>query len=305
MRVRILGSAAGGGFPQWNCRCPTCQAARSGSRPCRPRTQCSIAVSADDRDWFLFNVSPDVRSQIEGFPLLQPQQDRRHTPIQAVILSDAELDHTAGLLSLREGRCLRIYATPWVYDALTTENPILRTLAGYCDIDYRPLQLDQATLLECQDGTTSPISCRPFLAGSGKRVAFSRATVQPEATVAFDIFQAGSDRVLCYAPAVQESSPDFWARLHGREAVLLDGTCWRDDELVSLGLSTKTCRSMGHVPMHGPDGTLHRFARAHVSRKVYTHINNTNPVLIDDSPERGVVEAAGIEIGYDGMELEL
>src|SRR5579864_4260771 len=168
MWVRVLGSAAGGGFPQWNCNCPNCRGVRDGSLPCSPRTQSSIAVSADYRHWFLFNASPDIRSQINAFPPLCPQKNVRHTPIQGIVLSDAEMDHTLGLLSLRETRLQRIYATKWVHNALTRWNPLLQTLSRYCTVEWFPVQLQAPITLRNMDDDDSGLLCQAFTTLSTK-----------------------------------------------------------------------------------------------------------------------------------------
>jgi pyrroloquinoline quinone biosynthesis protein B len=165
MWVRVSGAAAGGGFPQWNCNCPNCRGARDRSLPCRSRTQSSLAVSSDRQHWFLFNASPDIRSQIETFPPLWPRNQLRHTPIQAVVLTDAELDHTIGLLCLRETQVLRVYATEWVHRALSEWNPILRTLHAYCEIDWQCLDLRESVELRGLDGLDSGLRCRAFATG--------------------------------------------------------------------------------------------------------------------------------------------
>lgn len=306
MWVQILGSAAGGGFPQWNCNCPNCQGVRNGSLPCHPRMQSSIAVSADYRHWFLFNASPDIRSQIDACPPLWPRGNVRHTPIQAIVLSDAELDHTLGLLSLREAGCLRIYATEWIYAALSEWNPILRTLRTYCTIEWQPMRLQEAIPLTRADGLDSGLRCQAFETLSTKMVAFALgSTVSPEATVGYRITDVRTGHVLVYMPAVQQLHAVVRNQLQDCDCLLIDGTCWDDDELVRLGIGRKTARAMGHLPIGGRSGSLEQLAALNSNRKVYTHINNTNPVLIEDSPQRQAVEAHLIEVAFDGMEMEI
>jgi pyrroloquinoline quinone biosynthesis protein B len=306
MWVRVLGAAAGGGFPQWNCHCPNCRAARDGSLPCQPRTQSSVAVSADYRHWFLFNASPDIRSQIEAFPPLRPEGPIRHTPIQAVVLSDAELDHTVGLLSLRETRSLRVYATKWVYTALSEWNPILRTLGAFCEVEWQPVRLQESMSLREADGADSGLQCQAFPTASGKAVAFAPdPSPHPEATVGYRLTDPRTGRSLVYLPAVHELNTGIREQLRGCACVLFDGTCWLDDELPRLGISGKTARAMGHLPIGGPGGSLEQLAALEIGRKIYIHINNTNPILIENFPERRAVEAKGIEIAVDGMEMEI
>src|SRR5229473_1821905 len=215
MRVRVLGSAAGGGFPQWNCGCPNCRAVRDGSRPCQARTQSSIAVSADNERWFLFNASPDIRAQIQAFPALWPSDGVRHTPIQAVVLSDAELDHTLGLLLLREGRRVKVYATEWVHTALTEWNPLLRTLSAFAAVDWLPVRLEQEIPLCTSDGQDSGLRCRAFATGSTKRLTFAPkdSAGDPEACVGYRISDARSGRSLVYLPALETLSPAVRAEI--------------------------------------------------------------------------------------------
>jgi pyrroloquinoline quinone biosynthesis protein B len=305
MWVRVLGAAAGGGFPQWNCNCPNCRGVRNGSLSCRPGTQSSIAVSTDYRHWFLFNASPDIRRQVEAFPPLWPAHVR-HTPIQAVVLSDAELDHTVGLLSLREARSLRVYATEWVHTAISTWNPILRTLGAFCEIDWQPVRLQETVSLCGPEGVDGGLRCQAFSTASTKTVAFAaEPTPHPEATVGYRLTDARTGRTLVYAPAVQELTAAVRDQLRDCACVLFDGTCWDDDELARLGIAGKTARAMGHLPIGGAGGSLEPFAALDVRRKVYIHINNTNPVLIENSPQRRAVEAREIEVAFDGMEVEV
>src|SRR5262249_17156244 len=204
MWVRVLGAAAGGGFPQWNCNCPNCRGARDGSLPCRPGTQSSIAVSADYRCWFLFNASPDIRQQVEAFPPLRPV-GVRHTPLQAVVFSDAEIDHTAGLLSLREAPSLRVYATAWVHTALSEWNPILRTLGAFCKVDWQPVGVQGGFSLRGPDSATGGLRCQAFSTAGTKAVAFAAGHVpHPEATVGYRITDPCTGGTLVYLPAVQE-----------------------------------------------------------------------------------------------------
>ncbi len=306
MWIHVLGSAAGGGFPQWNCHCPNCRAARDGSLPCRPRTQSSIAVSADHRHWFIFNVSPDIRSQVNAFLPLWPQSGVRHTPIQGIILSDAELDHTLGLLSLREARHLRIYATEWVYTALTQWNPLLRTLQAYCTVEWQPVRLQEVMPFYQADGINSGLRCQAFTTLSSKTVVFAAESGgHPEASVGYRITDIQTDRTLVYLPAMQELHAEVRSHLQDCSCLLVDGTCWDDDELVRLGIGNKTARAMGHLPIAGDDGSLEQLAALDIDRTIYIHINNTNPLLIENSPQRQTVEAQGIEVAFDGMEWEM
>jgi len=316
MWARVLGSAAGGGFPQWNCTCPPCRSVRDRSRPCRPRTQSSIAVSPDGRRWFLFNASPDVGAQLASCPALYPARGRdgaREVPLEAVLLTDAELDHTLGLLLLREGGGLVLHATEAVYDTLRDGTSLLRTLTAYCPVEWRP----------AVPGTPVPLaeglSCRAFDVPTTKRPRFGPAGAllapggttppsPPGATgrvVGYRLTDERSGRTLVYLPCVQELTAAVRAELDDCACLLIDGTCWRDDELIRLGLAGKTARAMGHLPIDGPGGSLGPLSALPIERKIYIHINNTNPILLEDAPERRVVERHGMEVAVDGLELKI
>jgi pyrroloquinoline quinone biosynthesis protein B len=297
MWVRVLGSAAGGGFPQWNCACPNCCAVRAGSRPCRPRTQSAIAVSVDYQRWFLFNASPDIRAQIESFRALQPN-DGRATPLQAVLLTDAEIDHTLGLLLLREARALELHATPAVQETLRDGTAVLRTLEAYCPVVWRPV----ATGTDVSLG--GGLSYRAFDVPTNKPNRF-RTGLNPGRVVGYRLTDEASGRVVVYLPGVQELGAAVRAQLDGCTCLLVDGTCWHDDELIRLGLARKTARDMGHLPIGGPGGSLEQLSRLPIERKIYVHINNTNPILLEDTPERRMVEQAGMEVATDGLEVRL
>ena len=296
MWVRVLGSAAGGGFPQWNCDCPRCRAARDGSRPCRPRTQSSVAVSADYRRWFLLNASPDIRAQLESFPALHPQRVR-DSPLQAVLLTDAELDHTLGLLLLREAGDLEVHATAAAHETLCTGTSLLQTLGAYARVEWRPV----ATGIEVP--MADSLSYRAFNVPTDKRARFT--TGEEGIVVGYRITDGHTGRALVYLPGAQKLTASVRAHLEDCACLLFDGTCWQDDELIRLGIAAKTSRDMGHLPISGADGSLEQLAPLPIERKIYIHINNTNPILIEDSPERRIVEEHGLEVAVDGLELEI
>ncbi len=297
MWVRVLGAAAGGGFPQWNCGCPRCRAVRDGSRPCRSRTQSSVAVSADYRRWFLLNASPDIRAQIESFPALHPQ-GVRDSPVQAVLLTDGELDHTLGLLLLRESDDLEIHATEAVYKTLLEGTSLLQTLGAYSQVEWRPVVTGIEVSLA--DG----LSYRAFNVPTDKRSRFDTGE-EDESVVGYRITDGRTGRALVYLPGAQQLTASVLAELEGCACLLFDGTCWQDDEMIRLGIAPKTSREMGHLPISGADGSLEQLAPLPIERKIYIHINNTNPILLEDAPERRIVEEHGLEVAADGLELEI
>jgi pyrroloquinoline quinone biosynthesis protein B len=298
LRIRILGSAAGGGFPQWNCDCPCCQAVRDGSRPARPRTQSSAAVSADGDRWVLLNASPDIRQQIESVSALRARN--RVSPVTDVLLTDAELDHTLGLLLLREATGVRIHGTEPSRAVLRDGTALLPTLGAYCPVDWNTVTL--GTGIPLPGGLTG----RAFDVPTTKRQRFDVAGADgPGRVVGYRITATESGASLVWLPCAQELGAEILSEIRGCDCLLIDGTCWTDDEMITLGLAGKTSRSMGHVPVSGGDGSLAALSEVPVPRKVYVHLNNTNPVLLEDSPERKETEAGGFEVAYDGMEIDI
>jgi len=295
VRVRVLGSAAGGGFPQWNCHCDTCEAARAGERA-RPRTQSSLAIRSGDGPWFLVNASPDLRQQLET---LAPRRvdSVRAPPIAGVLLTDAEIDHTAGLLLLRESASpVRVYGDAGVERALRGGYPVLAILERYCGAEWRTLEPGRRHALE-----GSSLEVEPFGAG-GDAPRYSDVEVQASGFVFRDRATGG---VVTYVPGLARFDDGVIARLAASDLVFVDGTFWRDDELARLGITDRSARDMGHVPLSGRGGTLEVLAGLKRPRKALVHINNTNPILLEDSPEREEVVRANVEVAYDGLEVEL
>ena len=304
MKIHVLGSAAGGGFPQWNCNCPQCSAVRAGSRHHLPRTQSSIAVTANDTDWLLINASPDVLQQIKAFPALQPARALRDTGIAAVLLMDAQIDHTTGLLMLREHRQkLPLYCHPLVREDLSTGNPLFKVLSHYCDIDWHDVQLQTAFQVPGLSGLQ--FEALPLISNAPP-YSPHRDKPQPGDNVGLSVKDEVSGKTLFYAPGLGQMEPHVWQAMQQADCVMVDGTLWTDDEMISLGASKKTSRSMGHMPQSGADGMIEWLDKlpAHV-RKILIHINNTNPILDDSSPQRQTLTAHGIEVAFDGMEIEL
>lgn len=307
MRVRVLGSAAGGGFPQWNCNCPNCKGFRSGTLRAKARTQSSLALSADGQRWYLLNASPDIRQQIAASPCLFPCVEPRDTPIQAILLTNGEIDHIAGLLSVRESQPLCIYSTPQVRQWVLETNAVFRGLFREPSRSlWKTVEPAEQQEIIGIDGERSGLLYEAFLV-PGKPPAYLTGLVTEweEATIAYQITDAVSGQSLVYLPAIKHIDSAVMTLLANCDCFLFDGTCWSDDELVVVGLSQKTSLSMGHAPIHGPAGSLVQLADLQRPRKIYTHLNNTNPLLIEDSPERRMVAEAGWDVAFDGMEFEV
>lgn len=304
MRIHVLGSAAGGGFPQWNCNCPNCDGVRRGRIRASARTQSSIAASGDGENWVLFNASPDVLQQIRNFPALQPARALRDTAIAAIVLIDAQIDHTTGLYMLREHRTpWPVWCTPGVREDLSVGNPVFGVLAHYAGIDWRALPLNDRFSI---DGAPGLAFEALSLTSNAPPYSPHRDKPQPGDNIGVTLFDAASGKRIFYAPGLGEMEPHVWVAMQRADCVLIDGTLWTDDEMIRLGASSKTSRAMGHLPQSGPGGMLEwldRLPRA--TRKVLIHINNTNPILDEDSPQRAELSARGIEVAFDGMEIAL
>ena len=298
MRVRVLGSAAGGGFPQWNCHCGTCEAARAGVRA-HPRTQSSLAIRGEDGPWFLVNASPDARQQLETLAL--PHADGvRAPPVAGVLLTDAEIDHTAGLLLLRESAApVRVFGSAGIERALRHGYPVLAMLERYCGAEWQTLDPGQTWALE-----GSSLAVEAFDVGGDAPRYVTGSDVELQAS-GFVFRDRASGGVVTYVPGLARLDADVLSRFAASDLLLVDGTFWRDDELARLGISARSARDMGHVPLSGPGGTLEALAGLQRPRKALVHINNTNPILFEDSPEREAVLRAGVEVAYDGLEVQL
>ncbi|MEP6653868.1 MAG: pyrroloquinoline quinone biosynthesis protein PqqB [Myxococcales bacterium] len=303
MRLRVLGSAAGGGFPQWNCGCPNCEGVRSGSIRAVARRQESVVVSADGQSWFLLNASPEIREQIESFSALWPRQPR-HSPIEGIVLTNGDLDHGLGLLSLRESHPIEIYATEAVRRGFTDGNVFYRTLERFeGQATWRILSLGATRAL---GSAASALSVTAFPV-PGKRPIHleGRGPASDEDNIGLLIRDAVTRKTFAYVPAAATWTGILDEMLAPVDAVFFDGTFWSSAELVTTGVGNKRAEDMAHLPVGGPDGGMARLARLPGKRRVLIHINNTNPLLREDSPERAQTDAAGIELAFDGMELEL
>jgi pyrroloquinoline quinone biosynthesis protein B len=303
----VLGAAAGGGFPQWNSNAPACRRARAGDPVARPRTQASIAVSADDREWFLFNASPDLRWQIEATPILHPCEGLRSSPIAGVVLAGGDVDAIAGLLHLRERHRFAVYAPRRVLDVIAA-NPIFRVLSPE-HVSCAELALDETISL---GGGAEPsgLKVRAFAVPGKVPLYLESAGEDPGVSeagdaVGIEIIDQATDGSFFFIPGCASMTHHLGRRLAGAALVFFDGTLWRDDEMIRAGIGEKTGRRMGHISMSGEEGAIAAFRDLGVRRRIFIHINNSNPVLLDDSAERRAAEAAGWEIGYDGMEVRL
>jgi pyrroloquinoline quinone biosynthesis protein B len=306
MRVRVLGSAAGGGFPQWNCGCGNCRGVREGTIKAIPRMQDSITVSADGEGWFLLNASPEIRAQIESFPGLQPRRPR-HSPIEAIVLTNGDLDHCLGIFSLREAHPIVIYATDHVRQGITRSNVFYRTLQRFPgQVTWHALKPGREDDLLRADGRPSGLTVQPIPAPGKLPVHLEGlSSPDPEDNVGLKIRDRASGKALGYFSAIGKLSSTVLQAFDGLSCLFFDGTFWSGDELSGPGYMAKTAEDLAHLPIGGPGGSLEALASLNVPRRVYIHINNTNPILREDSLERRAVEAAGCEVAFDGMELTL
>jgi pyrroloquinoline quinone biosynthesis protein B len=303
----VLGSAAGGGFPQWNSNAPACRLARAGDKAAVPRTQASLAVAANGRDWFVLNASPDLRLQIEATLSLHPHEGLRSSPISGVLVPGGDVDAVAGLLHLRERHRFSIYAPARVL-AVIAANPIFHVLAPDC-VERVELPLDRRIELEGASGP-SGVAVVAFAVPAKVPLYLETAGQDPGIAeegdaVGLQIIDSGTGKSFFFIPGCAVMTDALRRRLTGSELVFFDGTLWRDDEMIRLGVGNKTGRRMGHISMSGEGGAIAAFRDLGVKRRIFIHINNSNPVLLDDSPERQLAEAAGWEIAHDGMEVRL
>jgi pyrroloquinoline quinone biosynthesis protein B len=308
LRVVVLGAAAGGGVPQWNCGCPICQVARNG-RPEIQSTQASIAITSDDEHWFLINASPDLRQQLIATPQLHPRPGMlRHSPISGVILTNGEIDAVAGLLSMREGWPFTIYAHERVLSILK-DNSIFNVLSEK-NVARQAIELDKAFEPLLPNGSPSGIEIVPFEV-PGKGAWYLEGKGHPTGTdgagdtLGLRIVEKATGKHFYFIAACAAATEDVKARLAGAPLVFFDGTVWRDDELIAAGLGSKTGQGMGHIAMSGDAGAIATLADLDIGRKVFLHINNSNPALLHDSEEREIAERAGWQIAADGTEITL
>ncbi|HET9932329.1 MAG TPA: pyrroloquinoline quinone biosynthesis protein PqqB [Polyangiaceae bacterium] len=305
MFVRVLGSSAGGGFPQWNCGCPNCTGVRAGTIRAKARTQESVAVSADGDSWFLLNASPEIRAQIEGFPRLHPRA-LRDTPLAGILFTSGDLDHCLGLLSLRESQRLDVYATAAMRRSFVEGNTLYPTLERFeGQVRWHPLAPNERCALLLSDGKESGLELVPYSVRGKPPLHAKQLAPSPGDNLGLRIEDRRTGGVLAYVSGVTGPSSELEACVAGANAIFFDGTFWTRDELVALGVSNRYAEDMAHWPLSGPDGSLAFLSRQPAARKLFIHINNTNPILREDSPERAEVMARGVEVSEDGQEFSL
>jgi pyrroloquinoline quinone biosynthesis protein B len=306
VRIRILGSAAGGGFPQWNCSCDNCRNLRAGTLRGAPRAQSSIAVSADGTRWCLINAGPDLRAQILSFDPLAPRSGRRGSAIDAILLTDAEIDHVGGLLSLRETQALRLYCSAPVFEWVFTSNPMFAALIQPAKLIWSPVHDRAIQPIRSSDDRDIGLAYQAlFVHGKVPTYVRPGPLASDGATLAYRIIDVRRGSSLLYVPVVREMDDDLLSAVPASACLLFDGSFWSERELESRGVGTRTASSMGHLPIGGSDGSLARLHHLGPMRRIYTHVNNTNPILDECSPERRALEEAGWEVAEDGMEFDV
>jgi pyrroloquinoline quinone biosynthesis protein B len=307
VRVKVLGSAAGGGFPQWNCACSNCRRIREGSLRGSARSQAQVAVSADGDSWYLLNASPDLPRQIESFPALHPARRPRETPIAAFVLTSGDLDQVLGLILLRESQPLRVYAARSIRTLLIGNNIIFGMVRD--QISWDEIVPEREFELASVGGASSGIRCLPFSLAGNYPYYVSRELASSlesrEALVGLELAPLKAGGKLVYMPAAPGVDGGWLERLANCDLLLFDGTFWSDDELVQVRGGSRTARQMGHIPISGPGGSLERLAGLERPRKIFIHVNNTNPILDQDSREYRCVRDSGWEVARDGEEFEL
>lgn len=305
MKIRVLGAGAGGGFPQWNCNCNNCRRIRHGEMQGQRRTQSSIAVSNDSRNWVLFNASPDIRSQLEAFKEAWPRTGVRDSGIKAIVLIDGQIDHTTGLLMLREStQPLEIYCSEMVRQDLTSGFPLFTMLQHYCGVNHHELPLNGSAF------TIPGIDDLRFYSHSLKSKAppYSPHRYDPHDgdNVGVIVEQISTGQKLYYAPGLGEIEPHVQTAMQTANCLLVDGTFWQNDEMGRAGICDKLSLDIGHLPQSGAGGMMEVLNNLPATtRKILIHINNTNPILDEASPERQALNAAHIELAYDGLEITL
>tara|TARA_R110002074_G_scaffold92097_1_gene201060 strand:- start:338 stop:1273 length:936 start_codon:yes stop_codon:yes gene_type:complete len=307
MYLQVLGSAAGGGFPQWNCNCTNCDGLRKGTINARARTQSSIAVSEDGERWILFNASPDIRAQLALFPAMQPARALRDTGIEAVVLMDSQVDHTTGLLTLREGLPLDLWCTPQVHEDLSSGFPLFPMLAHWNGgLRWREIPLDEgapgAFVVPCAPNLK--LTAIPLLSNAPP-YSPRRDQPHPGDNIGVFIEDTRTGHTVLYAPGLGKPDAHILQWMRKAEVLMVDGTVWHDDEMIRQKVGTKTGQAMGHLAQSGPGGMIEVLDSMPARRKILIHINNTNPILNEDSDERAQLIQHDIDVAWDGMHIDL
>lgn len=303
MYIYVLGSAAGGGFPQWNCNCPNCHGVRTGTIQAKARTQSSIAVSENGTDWVLLNASPDIRQQLFEFKAAQPARKLRDTGITSVILMDSQLDHTTGLLTLREGCPMNVWCTEMVHQDLTSGFPVFNMLKHWNGgLQYNEINPKQAFKI---DGFENLEFLPLIIKSAAPPYSPHRNDPHDGDNIALIIKDHKTQKQLFYAPGLGKIDDQIMQIMQSSDCVMIDGTLWTDDEMQQTGVGTKTGREMGHLYISGEGGSLCYLNQLSTPKKVLIHINNTNPILNENSSQFAELKANGVEVAYDGMQIEL
>ncbi|MEL0619566.1 pyrroloquinoline quinone biosynthesis protein PqqB [Psychrobacter proteolyticus] len=303
MYIHVLGSAAGGGFPQWNCNCDNCHGVRQGTIQVKTRTQSSIAISENGVDWILFNASPDIRQQLFEFKAAQPARQLRDTGITNVVLMDSQLDHTTGLLTLREGCPIPVWCTDMVYQDLTTGFPLFNMLKHWNGgLQYNQIDPEKTFKIEGFDNLElTPLVIR----SSAPPYSPHRNDPHDGDNIALIVKDLKTQKQLFYAPGLGKIDEQVMQIMKSSDCVMIDGTLWTDNEMQECGVGTKTGQDMGHLHISGEDGSLHYLDQLDNARKVLIHINNTNPILNEQSEQAATLKQHGVEVAFDGMQIEL
>lgn len=303
MYIYVLGSAAGGGFPQWNCNCPNCHGVRTGTIQAKARTQSSIAVSENGTDWVLLNASPDIRQQLFEFKAAQPARKLRDTGITSVILMDSQLDHTTGLLTLREGCPMKVWCTEMVHQDLTSGFPVFNMLKHWNGgLQYHEINPKQAFKI---DGFENLEFLPLIIKSAAPPYSPHRNDPHDGDNIALIIKDHKTQKQLFYAPGLGKIDDQIMQIMQSSDCIMIDGTLWTDDEMQQTGVGTKTGREMGHLYISGEGGSLSYLNQLSTPKKVLIHINNTNPILNENSSQFAELKANGVEVAYDGMQIEL
>ncbi len=303
MYIYVLGSAAGGGFPQWNCNCPNCHGVRTGTIQAKARTQSSIAVSENGTDWVLLNASPDIRQQLFEFKAAQPARKLRDTGITSVILMDSQLDHTTGLLTLREGCPMNVWCTEMVHQDLTSGFPVFNMLKHWNGgLQYNEINPKQAFKI---DGFANLEFLPLIIKSAAPPYSPHRHDPHDGDNIALIIKDHKTQKQLFYAPGLGKIDDQIMQIMQSSDCVMIDGTLWTDDEMQQTGVGTKTGREMGHLYISGEGGSLSYLNQLSTPKKVLIHINNTNPILNENSSQFAELKVNGVEVAYDGMQIKL